>query len=496
MNDHILFRSDSLTEAASELKRIIDALEDVAGDLARVDTSEEWWSKLNIYTSRGRYDGLGAVRMLKSSTQTARENVADINEGIRKTQALFTETDRAITSRAVAALTGKQFDKYGEPGSGTGASTASGGFGSVISALPIDWNRFKPLGPGGFLKPINPLDLLKPGKLIDSVLDHYKNKIVNGAKTAVEAGKQFVSDVKDTAEKLWDGLKTGAKQIKGKLSDCVTAIKKDWNDKGITYRVVKGIGAVADIAVGAATVVGAVMGTGITAGLGTPATVLVGTYGANQFVNGCADLFNCITGDVDKVGNVNVLKSITSGITGQVGEWLGNRKIGESIGNAIYSVGELGTVAVNITALSGKIKQAHTSASTLSKSVEAGKKLLSEAGKELPNAIKGIGYIVQNPGSGIRYNLHMLSKQVPNIMKVVSDTELVIKGVQTGQKLIDKGIQVVNDLAGYNMVNKPEFMPELKTVKDAISAPGDMIDKVKESGDTISDAFKVFQIVF
>jgi len=199
---------------------------------------------------------------------------------------------------------------------------------------------------------------------------------------------------------------------------------------------------------------------------------------------------------VDKVGNVNVLKSITSGITGQVGEWLGNRKIGESIGNAIYSVGELGTVAVNITALSGKIKQAHTSASTLSKSVEAGKKLLSEAGKELPDAIKGIGYIVQNPGSGIRYNLHMLSKQVPNIMKVVSDTELVIKGVQTGQKLIDKGIQVVNDLAGYNMVNKPEFMPELKTVKDAISAPGDMIDKVKESGDTISDAFKVFQIVF
>ena len=110
MNDRILYRSDSLAEAAAELNRLMEALEDVAGDLSRVDTSAEWWSKLNVSTPHGRSDALGAVRMARSDVGKARDYISDINEGIRKTQILFQEADRKVSADAQAAFTGKSYE--------------------------------------------------------------------------------------------------------------------------------------------------------------------------------------------------------------------------------------------------------------------------------------------------------------------------------------------------------------------------------------------------
>lgn len=110
MNDRILFRSDSLTEAASELNKLIDTLEDIAGDLNRLDTSAEWWSKVSVSTSHGKNNALITVSMLKSDFGKTREYVSSVSGGVRKAQELFNKADSDISKSAESMFSGSSYD--------------------------------------------------------------------------------------------------------------------------------------------------------------------------------------------------------------------------------------------------------------------------------------------------------------------------------------------------------------------------------------------------
>lgn len=110
MNDRILFRSDSLTEAASELNKLIDTLEDIAGDLNRLDTSAEWWSKVSVSTSHGKNNALITVSMLKSDFGKTREYVSSVSGGVRKAQELFSKADSEISKSAESMFSGSSYD--------------------------------------------------------------------------------------------------------------------------------------------------------------------------------------------------------------------------------------------------------------------------------------------------------------------------------------------------------------------------------------------------
>lgn len=319
-----------------------------------------------------------------------------------------------------------------------------------------------------------------------------------------DLGECIKADIIEASNAVVDSLKTGATMIKGTISNCVSAIKEDFDAKGTSYRIIKGLGAVVDIVVGTSTLVRAVAGTGITAGLGAPATVLIGAYGGNQAVSGFADLFNCITGNVDAVGEVNLLKSVFTGVFGQAGEWLGNREMGESVGEAIYTIGGITSTVVSLTNLSGQIKQAHSSGKTLSQSVETTKKMFSGASKEISgvfskvgktNGISDAGYLLKNCNiSNLKYEITLLSKQLPNVSKLVSDANLVSKGVSESKKVINAGIKVVNTLAGWEMIEEPAYFKSYEQFKksvDTIFNPLEPIEKIKDSSEKISDVLSI-----
>lgn len=322
-------------------------------------------------------------------------------------------------------------------------------------------------------------------------LDGYEDALKKYKKFIEDAHRKYVkldeydSEKTGLLEALKGGIstyiedwKTGAEIIKTSISNCASAIAEDYESKGASYRFVNGALGVAKMIGGTATLVASIAGTGITAGMSAPATVLIGTYGANTAISGLSDLINSITGNVDDIGNVNLLKSSFEGVGGQVGEWMGNREFGESVGNAVYTVGEIATIVVSLENLSGQIKQAHSAAGTLGESVSKTKVMLGEASKEIPDALNQLGAIVtKTPISEIPYRMSQLTHSIPAINKVMSDISLIQKGVETGDTLINKGIDVVNTLAGCETIEP--FNIDLNGAPAIIKGVLDGVDKIE-----------------
>ena len=281
-------------------------------------------------------------------------------------------------------------------------------------------------------------------------------------------------------------LKTGAHVVSGKLSEWKSAIVQSWKEKGTIYRIVKGVGAAVQIVGGVATVVCAALGTGVTAGMGAPATVVVGVYGANSAISGIADLWNCITGDVDKIGNVDVLKSGMSIIGGQAGKWLGNEQIGQSVGEAVYHAGSIATVVVSMKNLAGKIIQSPNAGASLKQSIELTKQTLKNAKGEVSQGLKGVWDIATKSDlSAIKYDFAMLKHTIPNICNVVSDVGLIKSGVENGCKLIDKGGNLVESITDWS-INRKSIDP-LKEIKDTLSGSAGAVDDIKNIWDGAKD---------
>ena len=134
MSDHILYRSSSLSEAAAELNRLMDALDDVAAGLARVDTSAEWWSKVGVATSAGRSDARSALSQLRTNTGRARSYVSEVTGGVSKAQTLFDDAERRVSADIDAVSTGRSADRNTAPG--TPSSLSGSGLESAV------WKKF------------------------------------------------------------------------------------------------------------------------------------------------------------------------------------------------------------------------------------------------------------------------------------------------------------------------------------------------------------------
>ena len=132
---------------------------------------------------------------------------------------------------------------------------------------------------------------------------------------------------------------------KGKIDEAVDSYK----NKGTVYKavqygkaalkvgksVVKVVGAVS--AIGGAVAL-ASTGVGIPAALAAAAPAVVSLVSAgNDFINGVTDMAYVHEEQYDMVGQTNVLKDYLTDATGDLGEYLGNREIGEKIGNIVYT---------------------------------------------------------------------------------------------------------------------------------------------------------------
>ena len=287
---------------------------------------------------------------------------------------------------------------------------------------------------------------------------------------------------------------TGAKMIGEGLEQVSSYCEKNWKEKGWIYRTVKATGALVSAVAGVATLVGAVVGTGVTAGLGAPATVLIGTYAANQAISGFADFYNAVFGDVDKIGEVDVLKSGISAVTGEVGSWFGNEDAGEKVGEVIYSIGSVATTVISVKNSFSKLSEAKSSASTFKGCLKNAKDMVSKAAKEIPKAIGEVGYFLCDvPVERLALEAKLLSYTIPNIMDVVSDISLINKSVEGAMKVINGGIKVIETIAEID-VQKPAYLETAETFYDGV----DFINSWKsidKSTDGITNNFKVVKIV-
>ena len=93
MSDRIYYNSDTLAEAITELNRLSGALEEVMGDLGRVDTSDKWWSKINVSGERLSGSARSVLQGIRANTGKAEDDVDEIVSAVRKTQSLFDETE-------------------------------------------------------------------------------------------------------------------------------------------------------------------------------------------------------------------------------------------------------------------------------------------------------------------------------------------------------------------------------------------------------------------
>lgn len=120
MSDRIYYNSDTLAEAITELNRLSGALEEVMGDLGRVDTSDKWWSKINVSGERLSGSARSVLQGIRANTGKAEDDVDEIVSAVRKTQSLFDETEEGVIAAAAAVCPLANFE-YESHGTGGGS---------------------------------------------------------------------------------------------------------------------------------------------------------------------------------------------------------------------------------------------------------------------------------------------------------------------------------------------------------------------------------------
>lgn len=106
MSDHILYKSESLTSVSGELKALTGVMDDVAAALSRVDTSAEWWAKVNVRTSQGRSDARSAVRGVGTRVGRTGDSVSDLRVDVGRMQTLFDNAEAKVAKAADRLSTG------------------------------------------------------------------------------------------------------------------------------------------------------------------------------------------------------------------------------------------------------------------------------------------------------------------------------------------------------------------------------------------------------
>lgn len=94
MKDYIKYSGDNLAAAASQLGRLTNTISDVEDMLSKVDTSDEWWSKLGLRTNYG--DARESMQAARKSATTIQKKTENTVSGIRKTQEIFDQVERNI----------------------------------------------------------------------------------------------------------------------------------------------------------------------------------------------------------------------------------------------------------------------------------------------------------------------------------------------------------------------------------------------------------------
>lgn len=119
MSDRIFYNSDALSETIAELGRLSSALDEIAGDLSRVDTSDKWWSKISLSGDRVSGNARVVLQDIRANMRGAGDEVQGIASAARRAQSLFDETEADVIAAADAVCPLADFE-FGNGGNAAG----------------------------------------------------------------------------------------------------------------------------------------------------------------------------------------------------------------------------------------------------------------------------------------------------------------------------------------------------------------------------------------
>lgn len=268
--------------------------------------------------------------------------------------------------------------------------------------------------------------------------------VVSPAAAVTAVDINWMKKNKDKIKKVYGNVVNAGK-------NCVSWIKKNYEERGITYTVTQYAKAIGKVTAGAAMIAAAVGTGGALAGL-------TGAYGIDSMINGLVDIgkisYNVSNGKTAEIEETQALKSltkfVTGGVGGAVGDALGNaelgEKIGEKVGSVAYDGGKIVTAIYSISTGWDKIQQA----TDFNLSKMAGE--TKTAVKDYYDLFTKVEFNSLRPSAlinDIKYQTTLIGYDIPNIVNAMNNFSLI--GSLSGD-IIAKPSGVLKDiLSGHDI---------------------------------------------
>ena len=237
-------------------------------------------------------------------------------------------------------------------------------------------------------------------------------------KTDVSNLKKFVNWSKNKAKKAAKSLKKTYGNVVQKGKDCISWVKKSYQDRGIVYTAIQ-YGKAAGKVVGGCAAIAAVIASG---GALAP---LVTVYGINDIMSGAIDIANIHNsvknGGTAEIDEANLLKEgmgIVGGAAGgAVGKIVGNedlgREVGEKMGSVLYTTGDV-------------VSKVYTLETTFDKIHQAKDFNFGGIASESKNTMSGLWDLATKTDiKNLKYEYQLFKYQIPNTVNAVNNLSLI-----------------------------------------------------------------------
>ena len=237
-------------------------------------------------------------------------------------------------------------------------------------------------------------------------------------KTDVSNLKKFVNWSKNKAKKAAKSLKKKYGNVVQKGKDCISWVKKSYQDRGIVYTAIQ-YGKAAGKVVGGCAALAAVVASG---GALAP---LVTVYGINDIMSGAIDIANIHNsvknGGTTEIDEANLLKEameIVGGAAGgAVGKIVGNedlgKEVGEKMGSIMYTTGDV-------------VSKVYTLETTFDKIHQAKDFNFGGIASESKNTMSGLWDLATKTDiKNLKYEYQLFKYQIPNTVNAVNNLSLI-----------------------------------------------------------------------
>lgn len=237
-------------------------------------------------------------------------------------------------------------------------------------------------------------------------------------KTDVSNLKKFVNWSKNKAKKAAKSLKKKYGNVVQKGKDCISWVKKSYQDRGIVYTAIQ-YGKAAGKVVGGCAALAAVVASG---GALAP---LVTVYGINDIMSGAIDIANIHNsvknGGTAEIDEANLLKegmeTVGGAAGGAVGKIVGNedlgKEVGEKMGSIMYTTGDV-------------VSKVYTLETTFDKIHQAKDFNFGGIASESKNTMSGLWDLATKTDiKNLKYEYQLFKYQIPNTVNAVNNLSLI-----------------------------------------------------------------------